>query len=386
MSDYLPDSVLHEIFCRLPVESLLRFRCVSNQWCSLISSQDFISTHLSHSLSVTSNATPLILLRHFSLEPSNQEHYSVYFDPSKTENLTLVKELKFPFKTRSGHHFRVVGFCNGLFCLSDDIVEETYTIILWNPAIRRSITLPNPHVQFGSYKSHICLGFGFDQKTHDHKVMRIAYLHDNHGANTVLPPKVEVYSLSTGLWKTVNSKDIHCKIIERFYTSVYLSGAIHWISYTENEGGEFTNSLLVFDLSEEKFSEIGFPRELIHVSPTDLSVSLCGGQISMIWFEKCWDCDESWDRCAVWVMNQYGELESWTKKFVLVLEGGISQAVGFRGNGESLVMEYNGDLLSYNPESMEWKDLDIYGERYSFFLSKYVESLVLLDGSSGGYN
>ncbi|XP_059285001.1 F-box/kelch-repeat protein At3g06240-like [Lycium ferocissimum] len=271
--------------------------------------------------------------------------------------------------------------------LSSDLVSvsqgKTYTIILWNPAIRRSITLPKPtHVQFGSYGPHICLGFGFDQKTHDHKVVRIAYLHDDHEANTVLPSKVEVYSLSTGLWKTVNSK-IHCKIIEYVYTSVYLSGAIHWISYTENEGGEFTNSLLVFDLSKEKFSEIGLPQELVHVSPFDLSVRLCGGQISMIWFKKGCDCGESWDRCAVWVMNQYGELESWTKKFVVVLEGGISHVIGFTGNGESLVMDYNGDLLSYNPESMEWKDLDIHGAFFSFFLSKYAESLVLLDGSSG---
>ncbi|XP_060189766.1 F-box/kelch-repeat protein At3g06240-like, partial [Lycium barbarum] len=294
MSDYLPDSVLPEILCRLPVKSLLRFRCVSKQWCSLISSPHFISSYLSHSLSITSYANPLILLRHFSFEPKNQgqEHYSVYFDPSKTENLTLVKELKFPFKTRSGHHFRVVGFCNGLFCLSDDFKGKTYTIILWNPAIRRSITLPKPtHVQFGSYGPHICLGFGFDPKTHDHKVVRIAYLHDDHEATTGLPSKVEVYSLSTGLWKTVNSK-IHCKIIEYVYTSVYLSGAIHWISYTENEGGEFTNSLLVFDLSKEKFSEIGLPQELVQVSPFDLSVRLCGGQISMIWLKKGCDCGE----------------------------------------------------------------------------------------------
>ncbi|MCD7465154.1 hypothetical protein HAX54_000699 [Datura stramonium] len=44
---------------------------------------------------------------------------------------------------------------------------------------------------------------------------------------------------------------------------------------------------------------------------------------------------------------------------------------------------YPGNLLSYDPESREFKDLDIQGRSESFFLCKYVESLVLLDGSNG---
>ncbi|XP_059282473.1 F-box/kelch-repeat protein At3g23880-like [Lycium ferocissimum] len=378
MSDYLPPSLITAILCRLPVESLLRFRCVSRQWCSLISSPHFISTHLSHL------GSPLLLLRHLSTSPKNQEHYSVYMDSSRTEKFTPVKELNFPFKTRSGNHFRVVGFCNGLFCLSDDLFGYTYTIVLWNPAIRKSITLPKPRVHFGPYGPYMfCLGFGFDRNNCDFKVVRIAYLQNKYGAYSVLPPEVEVYSLSSGLWRTVDSKDVRCKIIEYFYSSVYLNGAIHWVCCVKNDDGEFTSNLLVFDLTDEKFSEMCLPRELVHVSPLDLSVSLCEGQISMFWYEKGRDNGESCDCCAVWVMNQYGEVESWTKKFVVVLEGGLSHAIGFRGNGEFLVEKFVGDLMSYDPERKEFKDLGIHGGKDSFFLSQYAESLVLLDGSSG---
>lgn len=384
MSDYLPDSLLPQILSRLPVESLLRFRCVSKQWCSLISSPNFISTHLSHSVSTTTTTTSLLLLRHLSLKSRKQEHYSVYLDSSKPENLTLVKELKFPFKTRSKNHFRVVGLCNGLFCLSDDLFGYTYSIILWNPAIRKGITLPTPRVHFGPYGPYMfCFGFGFDYKTNDHKVVRIAYLQGFNGAYTVLPPEVEVYSLSTGLWKTVNSNDISCKIVEYFYSSVYQNGAIHWVCYRKSEGGVFSNSLLVFDLSDETFSEMGLPRELVHVSPLDLTVSSCGELISMIWYEKGRDRGESCDCCAVWVMNQYGELNSWTKKFVVILERGLSHAIGFRRNGEFLVEKGVGDLISYDPERKEFKDLGIHGGKKSFFSSEYAESLVLLDGSGG---
>ncbi|KAM3222292.1 F-box protein like [Capsicum annuum] len=268
MSDYLPPNLLLEILSRLPVISLLRFRCVSKQWCSLISSPHFISIHLSLATvmatpNATATATPLFLLRHLSIRPKKQEKYSVYLHPSKTENLILVKELNFPFKTDSGNHFRVVGFCNGLFCLSDDFFRYRDTVILWNPAIRKSIILPKPRVHFGPYGPYMfCLGFGFDEKKCDFKVVRIAYLQDGNGAYTVLPPEVEVYSLSTGLWKTVK-KDIRCRIVEYFYSSVYLKGAIHWVSYRKNEGGDFANRLLVFHLGDERFSEMGLPKRWI---------------------------------------------------------------------------------------------------------------------------
>ncbi|KAM3301976.1 hypothetical protein P3S67_016478 [Capsicum chacoense] len=48
-----------------------------------------------------------------------------------------------------------------------------------------------------------------------------------------------------------------------------------------------------------------------------------------------------------------------------------------------MAVEYPGNVLSYNPDSRELKDLDIHGMYHSFFLRKYVESLMLLDGNSG---
>ncbi|MCD7465150.1 hypothetical protein HAX54_000695 [Datura stramonium] len=139
MSCYSPNWLLPEILCRLPIESLLRFRCVSKQWYSLISSPHFVSLYTT----VTATSPPLLLLRYISTEPKKQEKYSVYSDPSsKNENLTLVKELKFPFKTISGKHFGTVGFCNGLVFLSHDIYGYKNTFILWNPAIRKKYHLP----------------------------------------------------------------------------------------------------------------------------------------------------------------------------------------------------------------------------------------------------
>ncbi|MCD7473045.1 hypothetical protein HAX54_014623 [Datura stramonium] len=57
MSDHIPNWLLPEILCMLLVESLLRFRCVSKQWYSLITSPHFISLFTS-----AASAPPLLLL------------------------------------------------------------------------------------------------------------------------------------------------------------------------------------------------------------------------------------------------------------------------------------------------------------------------------------
>lgn len=41
----LPNELIDEILCRVPVKYLIRCRCVSKEWCSIIDSNAFIETH-----------------------------------------------------------------------------------------------------------------------------------------------------------------------------------------------------------------------------------------------------------------------------------------------------------------------------------------------------
>lgn len=70
-----------------------------------------------------------------------------------------------------------VDTCNGLVCLADDLGPYGYNFIVFNPSIRKSVTLPKPTVRFkthGGYDASI--GFGFDAMTNDYKVVRLVTL------------------------------------------------------------------------------------------------------------------------------------------------------------------------------------------------------------------
>lgn len=133
MSDYLPRETLINILTRLPAKTLLRFRCICKSWLSLLSSPDFTSAQLQ----TTAAKPPLLLLRGYSLTGLTPRYKELYSLRSDDANFTSLLDLLCPFNTRPANFFRVVGSCNGVICLSDDLLGYTYTVILWNPAIRR---------------------------------------------------------------------------------------------------------------------------------------------------------------------------------------------------------------------------------------------------------
>ena len=87
MSDYLPEEVVLEILYKLPVKSLIRFRCVSKSWNSLITTSAFIDSHLTQSLSLPSNSNKLIVsLGNFR---TKVEYYEFIHDDNNDSRLLV---------------------------------------------------------------------------------------------------------------------------------------------------------------------------------------------------------------------------------------------------------------------------------------------------------
>ncbi|XP_062152249.1 F-box/kelch-repeat protein At3g06240-like [Alnus glutinosa] len=407
MSDYLPNEVIIEILSRLPVKSLIRFRCVCKTWCSLIASPHFIATHLNRALSKSNAQHPPYLLFHyfdsdfqtqcFTLHysddpfPANHsdKHLAFYSSPGiRTRELSLDQEIE-EIEEKRGYlndFLHVVGSSNGVVCLADYVFRKNSgsLCVLWNPSIQKVILLPDPNIgaNFGGFTSNgpviRSLGFGYDPKTDDYKLVKAVYLED---PTHILHPLVEIYSLRMGAWRSVTTPPPPY-VIELCYVSVFLNGAVHWRVHTPSGQGDFRNVIVSLDMEDEAFGELAMPKSLEGVKFLDVNLAVIDGLLALV------PCNE-WgiavtEPHSVWVMKEYGVAESWTKVFDICIPGRLDRVIGFTKNGEVLVVDDMGKLFSYEPSSQQALDLNILGGlKDSFYLDTYVESLVLLNEESG---
>ena len=168
--DSLPDEIVTQILIHLPIKSIITCTSVCKTWKSIIQNPTFISTHLHLSIKSNNNLNFLTLFT-----PQNKEVYALHSDDD--DDFTEHTRFDFPHKPiNSKIIFRVVGICNGLVCISDDLHGNTNQLFLWNPCVRKFVKLPLPNVTCQLGKKHGSIGFGFDAKTNDYKVARVVSL------------------------------------------------------------------------------------------------------------------------------------------------------------------------------------------------------------------
>ncbi|KAG5235496.1 F-box protein [Salix suchowensis] len=353
MSDFLPEDLIQEILFKLPIKSLVRCASLSRTWNSLIKSPTFISKHLQRTISSTDHQS-LFLLRLCSKE--REEQYSLRLD---NQDFNEHMQLHFPFESFESY-FHVIGSCNGLICLAKVIRRFTVSFIFWNPLIQKYVNI-EPRI-LGHLYSFV--GFGYDSRANDYKLIRMVNFQKSKFLSENFP-KMELYSLNEGSWRSIPQTAPLRYDTDQHFSSAFLNG---------------------FDMSDEIFLEIALPSCLDNVRPSCLSllvykessISVCQASfLSSVQFH-------------IWVMKEYGVVESWTQ-LVLTFGAqgeGIPRALGIRK--EELLMEKKrGWIVSGDLESQQVRDLRIWGEPFHTFTGSYLESLVLLDkgnATSYGYN
>ncbi|TKY66112.1 F-box protein [Spatholobus suberectus] len=129
-----PQEVMVDILSWLPVKALMRFRCVSKTWKSLISDPTFVKLHLERS----SKNTHILLAFAKDMGPEAEKRVIGACAPCSVRGL-----LENPLSTIHDclHSFDFVfGSCNGLVCWLDYRGQygfEEYWVIFWNPATRK---------------------------------------------------------------------------------------------------------------------------------------------------------------------------------------------------------------------------------------------------------
>ncbi|KAJ7980149.1 F-box/kelch-repeat protein [Quillaja saponaria] len=350
----LPQELIEEILSRLPVKILVKFRCVCKSWKSLISDPQFIKDHLRISAMDTKFANHSIILT-TARHKFRIQSYSVssVFNNSSARVVEL--------KSRRCYEW-MCGSCNGILCFA--IKQDS--VRLWNPSIRVSKKLPclDNGVRKGSFT---VFGFGYDHLNDDYKVVAVfCYLDTGNSYKNV----VKVCTLRTNSWKRIGEFPYRFPYDE---SGKFVPGSLNWVA-NSNPGSGSLCAIVSLDLGKEIYREILQPdcKEALDLKPTlgVLRDCLC------ISYD-----DSSASHTVVWLMNQYGVKDSWTK-LLTIPHLRSPEYVELEHN--PLCISENGDVLMqlesgvvlYNSRNNTFKYPEI--ENYNIWLDVevYVESLV----------
>ncbi|XP_055810326.1 F-box/kelch-repeat protein At3g23880-like [Solanum dulcamara] len=343
----LPDELIAAILVRVPVKYLLQFKCVSKNWFDLISSPEFVKTHLS--FSAKDYTRQISLLQFNRLEESNMKYCSVsslFHDDFVTEALDLDCPMKNP-----PQGVYISGSVNGLICLSNGFNE----LVIWNPSIRKfKKVLDFLPTQMG--QCWFNCGFGYDEVHDDYKVVGIF--------SNMMKANFEamIYSLKSDSLKT----------LEDFKPGVtysgspkFVKGKLHWITMRRGRQG-----ITSIDLVDEKWGKLEQPCS----HKGDLNLGVLRGDLSVLY--------NSYERTYfdVWVMKEYGVKESWTKLYTIRYPENykLSPPLFMYNKGE-LLLAFESTFAIYNPknDSITYREVTTVDESIEAELC--IESLVCPD-------
>ncbi|KAI3714577.1 hypothetical protein L6452_21534 [Arctium lappa] len=279
MSDYVCDALIAEVFERLPPKSIVRFIFLSKEWGSRIISPHFISKQC---LQSTKSPQKFMFQHEVAIQGCPPEKFCTLHSEGQWPLCSVQGYVGIPrVDIPGGDRPMIVGSCNGVVCLYDSVEGG---LILWNPTIRRKLSLPNHIIGM--------VGFGFDGATDDYKVVTISDTkNDRHERESL------VYSLRTGTWRAIASSPTPFFSEEAF--GCLVNGSLYWVVFrfvTETERHYF---LLSFYLGNEVFSCIQLPetswetRQVLSIKGSLGVVSIAlenHHETSWIWMRR----DESW--------------------------------------------------------------------------------------------
>uniref|UniRef100_A0A2N9H1Z7 F-box domain-containing protein n=1 Tax=Fagus sylvatica TaxID=28930 RepID=A0A2N9H1Z7_FAGSY len=368
-SEHVPDDVVYDILTRMPVKSLIRFRCVSKFCNSIITGPDFVTTHFNLSNNNINNHNGYLLYT----PKGDKELCTVVWNKNRTFN--HISRFEIPFSD----DYYIDSFCKGLVCLANYDDNLSHELYLWNPSIRKFKKLRA--TRFDGRSQNVVLGLAYRCQYNDFKILRIV-CHRRYKRQRVTKTEAEVYTLSTDSWREVEvsveslrGNDIGCNFyLDHTSPCVFFNGVLHSIAKNIGNDDKF---ILSFDLNDERFREIMLPRDYLDgISGRFECLAAFKESLAFIVFGE--GLVDLTGICHIWVMREYGVVESWTKKCIPM---GLFYTSFYDciDTGEFLVQNVNG-LVSFDPESLNEDFLEINNKDWVHYTTDSLENLVLLDG------
>ncbi|XP_061341819.1 F-box/kelch-repeat protein At3g23880-like [Gastrolobium bilobum] len=384
LSFTLPDELIVEILLRLPVRSLLRFKCVCKSWLTFISDPQFAKSQFdlatpTHRLFLEPAYPPLVV-------PIDTE--ASLHDDSAIVHLTVPHTL---FPSLHSYYLQIYGSCRGFILLRYVNYDN---IFLWNPSTGAQKLLPYPHQLVPRYREEFLYGFGYDSSTDDYLIVIWVW-------HTDWKSDIHFFSFKTNSWnKTEGINFPHGDYLEEIFRfGLLLNGALHWLAYPN--GSVIHNTIVAFDLTERSLLEIPLPHNLTMAMMAECynlvviggCLSLCNelsmetGAMVNIWTMKEYKVQSSWTTTRVSYTCDIGDNFSplwftedgtWDLFSPLWFTKGGDIVVGSKFSGVLMKLNDKGELLEYHTHSPFLEVVE--DRRHSPFLitAMYRESLLSL--------
>ncbi|XP_071714770.1 putative F-box/LRR-repeat/kelch-repeat protein At1g11620 [Rutidosis leptorrhynchoides] len=256
LSSEIPHEILwSEILPRLPAKSVLRFKSVSKQWYSLLTSQMFKNTHFNHITNNDRQNPNKILL----LSSSSCEFRTI--DCESPELSVTRNPRPLPFTPPRPKKVVILASCHGLVCagvLTNSDSDYFSDLILWNPLTSEFKTLSKTNYNKECYADDSCQRFGlyYSSFDNDYKLISITKNFDVYG-----------YSLKNDSWRNmVDSTNSLKKILYLIYKCwrlcTWLDESLFFIKQDiigYGIYGPWECAIVRFDTKTERFTEIRVP-------------------------------------------------------------------------------------------------------------------------------
>jgi F-box interacting protein len=372
-SAILPDDLIVEILSLLKVKPLMKMKCVSKSWNTLISDPKFVKMHLNQS---SQNSLSYVVSSKNSIQ---DDDYS--FIPFSVNDLMENRSFTFPddpyYQLADKDGCQVVGSCNGLVCLlgyslAEDGHKKT-CFRFWNPATR---TISD---KLGYFREDMNLKFwkftfGYDNSTDTYKVVALHWGYKFIAEEIQVTKELRVFSFGNNIWGNIQS--FSAMPLQFVYSSskefcgVNLNGTVNWLAV--GTGSLFV--IISLDLGTETLLQFSSP-------PGSLEKINAHPNICVLMDSLCFYHDFGKTDIFIWKMTKFGDEKSWIHFLKISYQNlhmNVKHTPYFKlyENGDTLVFtqEHPDEVIFYNWRNSTVVKTIVNKEICWFSINNYVET------------
>ncbi|CAA7036684.1 unnamed protein product [Microthlaspi erraticum] len=262
----IPLDLQSETLLRLPVKSLLRFRCVSKLWSSIITSRDFRNRHMN----IATSSAPTHLL--IAFKNANGEEHQLVSSPNPKQSSSFPSSCCVPYRDLSLlklHGDKVSNVGRGLICVAD----YAYVAIC-NPSTRQLHTFPQLKLKDDRpkvYPGHKYF-FGYDPVEDQYKVLAVDGYYNKSEHKVVAVGREEA-------WR--EAPCVACRHVART-SGMFMNGTIYYRASALRNGISIS-IIVAFDVRFETYNIINVPSQFRrYYSNRDKTLINYGGKVGVV--------------------------------------------------------------------------------------------------------